>query len=358
MPTYNAAKTLKDAIRSIQDQARVSLRIIVVDDGSTDATPEVLGEIASGDGRINIFRQANGGIVSALNYGLTKTTAPLIARHDSDDLADPNRLYTQIRYLDDHPDCVAVSSYARHIRADGSSTSSVAKFRPIDKADPYALPSWEPYLLHPFLLVRKAAIDQVKGYRNVMYAEDTDLYWRLQSIGRLHIIPEVLGSYRLSSDSISGKSISNGRVLALFSQLAAISHRRRLTGRPDLDFDVEWVRRLAGLKTSSAMFAAATERLDLEETYYLNAAYAAKLLELTSYRPYELDSEDCKFIQYALHGRHLQVSAKNRRDLSRARSIAVSRLAGVGRLNDAISLCSPGLLPESLLRLILKRVFH
>ena len=355
IPVFNAAATVRQALHSIQEQKCVNLRIIVVDDGSTDATPDILIDVASRDNRISILTQMNGGIVSALNSGLAQASAPLIARHDSDDLADPGRLSRQITYLDNHADCVAVSSYARHILADGTPTSSVAKFRPAQEADPYALPSWEPYLLHPFLVVRKAAIDLVKGYRNVLHAEDTDLYWRLQAVGRLHVIPETLGSYRLGNESISSRSIHNGRLLALFSQLAAISHRRRLIGSPDFDFDIAWVGRIAGLKAPSAMLAAATERTNLEESTYLYAAFSAKLLELTSYRPYELESEDCKIIQSVLDKSLIPISVKNRRDLARSRAIAVARLARGGRLNDALRLCSLKLFPESMARLLLRR---
>lgn len=354
IPAYNAAATLRESLESIRMQSEVKLRIIVVDDGSTDQTPQILNELAKKDSRIIVARQSNGGIVKALNLGLSYVQAPLVARHDSDDLAAQHRLARQVDYLRDHPDCVAVSSFARHINADGTAMASTARFRPVEQADPFALPSWEPYLLHPFLLARKWALDRVGGYRHVKHAEDTDLYWRLQQVGRLHVLPEVLGSYRLSPQSVSSKSIHNGRVLALFSQLAALSARRRAAGRTDLAFDPAWVEDVSILTSPADLLERASEPLDNEEVAYLSAAFAAKLLELTSYRPFELETADCRVIREALR-RPLHLSRLNKRQLARARAIAVSRLAAAGRISDAALLCNIEVASQAALRYALNR---
>ena len=350
IPAFNAAATLRESIESILRQQDVTLRVLVVDDGSSDETPVILKDLSASDSRIHILHQPNGGIVSALNRALAQATAPLIARHDSDDIADPQRLARQSEYLHQHQDCVAVSSFARHIAWNGAATGSTARFRPIEQANPFALPSWEPYLLHPFLLARRWAMNSVGGYRHVKHAEDTDLYWRLQDVGRLHVMPEVLGSYRLSPDSVSSKSIVNGRVLALFSQLAALSARRRAEKKADLTFTSDWTEQIAGVGGTTAMLEAASVRLDQAERSYLKAAFAAKLLELTSYRPYELETEDCALIREALHESRLPISKTNARDLARARAIAVSRLASAGRVRDALTLCSLRTAPEAALR--------
>ena len=350
IPAFNAAATLHESIESILRQQAVSLRVIVVDDGSTDETPRILQHLSARDSRVVVHRQPNGGIVSALNFSLAQATAPLVARHDSDDIADPHRLTRQSQYLHEHQDCVAVSSFARHIAWDGAATGSTARFRPVEQADPFALPSWEPYLLHPFLLARRWAVDRVGGYRHVRHAEDTDLYWRLQDVGRLHVMPEVLGSYRLSPDGVSSRSIINGRILALFSQLAALSARRRLQGRADLTFAPDWTERIARVTGSAAMLAAASVVLDQAEASYLKAAFAAKLLELTSYRPYELEPEDCALIREALRTSRHPISKTNARDLARARAIAVSRLASSGRVSDALKLSSISGAPEAAVR--------
>ncbi|MGI4798685.1 MAG: glycosyltransferase family 2 protein, partial [Janthinobacterium lividum] len=90
IPVYNGASTVESAIGSIQAQTIQDIRIIVVDDGSTDATAFILDRMAKADRRIVPVRRANGGIVDALNAGLAICTADLIARHDADDLAVPD----------------------------------------------------------------------------------------------------------------------------------------------------------------------------------------------------------------------------------------------------------------------------
>ncbi|RYD20647.1 MAG: glycosyltransferase [Lysobacteraceae bacterium] len=115
MSTYNAGRFLPETLASIQAQTIRDIRIIIVDDGSTDNSPELLAQAARQDPRIHVITQANGGIVAALNAGLAACTAPFIARHDADDLSNPDRFERQIRYLEANPDCVAVAGAARQI---------------------------------------------------------------------------------------------------------------------------------------------------------------------------------------------------------------------------------------------------
>src|SRR5690349_10856990 len=103
IPVYNGARTVASAVRSMQTQTLRDIRIHVVDDGSTDDTPQILRALADADDRIVVHTQPNGGIVDALNAGLARCTAPFVARHDADDLAYPQRLQRQLDYLLEHP---------------------------------------------------------------------------------------------------------------------------------------------------------------------------------------------------------------------------------------------------------------
>src|SRR5947209_575161 len=115
IPVYNAASTIESAIGSIQAQTVTEIRIIVVNDGSTDATRQIVQRLAAADHRLILVDQANCGIVDALNAGLRICHADMVARHDGDDLANPDRFEKQLDYLSRHPDCVAVSGATRHI---------------------------------------------------------------------------------------------------------------------------------------------------------------------------------------------------------------------------------------------------
>src|SRR5689334_14700000 len=86
IPAYNAETTIESALASIQTQTIQDIRIIVVNDGSTDRTGEILEKLKSKDPRIEVITTVNGGIVDALNHGLQACSADYIARHDADDI--------------------------------------------------------------------------------------------------------------------------------------------------------------------------------------------------------------------------------------------------------------------------------
>jgi glycosyltransferase involved in cell wall biosynthesis len=351
IPVYNGATWLRRSIDSIRRQTHVDLCIHVVDDGSTDATPAILATLAASDGRIRIHRKSNGGIVDALNHGLRHCRAEWIARHDADDVAHPQRLRRQLAYLREHPDCVAVSAMARHIDEHGSALGTVTELRPPGEADPCWIPAREPYLMHPLLMVRRSALQAVGGYRSVLHAEDSDLYWRLSALGRLHNLSEVLGDYRLHGSSVSSGSVHNGRLMSVSSQLAAVSARRRRDARPDLDFDPAWGATLRKASSLREMLDQAGARLDAAERRAFELAVAAKLLELSAYLPYEPDSADCHCVRAAWRrGRAEARSPENRRALAAQLTRTAVRLARAGRMADVRRLLPRRMWPEFALR--------
>jgi GT2 family glycosyltransferase len=346
IPVHNGAPTIAAAIDSIRTQSLEDIRIVVVDDGSTDATPVILADLARADTRITVLSKCNGGLVDALNAGLALCTAEFIARHDADDIAYPQRFASQLAYLDAHPDCVAVSSFAREVDKDGR-PSGLAVFPPPEWSDPAWIPCKEPYLLHPFMMVRRAALMTIDGYRHAYHAEDADLCWRLQDIGKLHIIPQFLGDYRVHTLSVTGRSALNGRLSALNSQLAAVSAMRRRGHQPDLQFTKKAIEPMCAAATMAGMFEVVTLGLDQPESRYLKAAFAAKFLELASYKPYEPDLEDCRFIGAVLIPREQELSQANRTSIRRLRAKSSARLLIKGRLRSAIALLSVGILVET-----------
>lgn len=101
IPTYNRVHFLVQALESVLNQSRPPDEILVVDDGSTDATAEALVEYKS---RIQYLRKPNGGLPSALNYGLAATNADYVGILDDDDLAMPDTLARHLEFLRSHPD--------------------------------------------------------------------------------------------------------------------------------------------------------------------------------------------------------------------------------------------------------------
>ncbi len=119
MPLYNGSQWLRQAIESIGAQTLRAHEFIIVDDGSTDDSLEIAQQASEVDPRIIIHRQAHRGICAALNTGIALARAPVLARMDADDIADPARLEKQLIFLKSHSAVAAVGSWARIIDAQG-----------------------------------------------------------------------------------------------------------------------------------------------------------------------------------------------------------------------------------------------
>lgn len=331
IPAYNAEKTLVTALRSIQDQTVRDIRLIVVNDGSTDRTGEILREIAAADPRVVAIDTPNRGIVGALNLALAQATAPIIARHDADDLAFPDRFSRQLAYLDQHPDCIAVGGDVYHIDDTGHRTGWSTSFAGDVKPNADALPAVEPYLMHPFLMMRRDALVAAGGYRYVLHAEDSDLYWRLLGQGRLYTLPGPMGEYRVHAGSISGASIHNGRVGSVYAELGALSYRRRRAGLEDISFPQQAVEETRHCRTINEILAYVGTPLTPEERERLRMAVAAKLVLNATYRSYLLEAEDCALIAAATPELRARLKRQERTELARARAIVMWRLMRAGR---------------------------
>jgi glycosyltransferase involved in cell wall biosynthesis len=300
IPAFNAERTIQSAVESILHQSKRDIRVLVIDDGSTDRTSEIIAQMARSDKRLEIITTVNRGIVDALNTGLSHCRAKIIARHDADDIAYPNRFAQQQAYLDANPNCIAVGASAWHIDEAGRRVGSV-RYSGDAEGDARRIPAGEPYLLHPFLMVRRSAMEAISGYRHVFHAEDTDLYWRLKPIGRLHNLEEILGEYRVHAGSITNRSVLNARIGALNAQLAAISAVRRSGGRADITFDRNMLGAYQAAESLERMVNFASTQLDPDEKSYLEVATAAKMIELRNYRKFRFTNEDRAYVANAFY---------------------------------------------------------
>ncbi len=203
MTVYNADRYLHDAVSSILHQTYRDFRLVCVDDGSTDTSPEILERFAAGDARVQIIRQTNQGVVGAANAGVAACTAPLLARMDADDISMPTRFERQVEFLAKHPEVAAVGTNILEIDADSQPLATVAypsEHEAIDRANLQLRTS----LANPSTMIRRDALNRVGGYReDFPWGEDLDLWLRLAEHARLANLPEILLCYRQHTGSVS-----------------------------------------------------------------------------------------------------------------------------------------------------------
>ena len=176
MPAYNAARYVEEAVRSILDQEGVALRLLVIDDGSTDGTADIVEAI--GDPRVELVRHAeNRGIAVRLNEGYARVDTEFTARMDADDISFPGRLARQLELLRQRPNVDLVSAYAEIVFDDDSQRSPVIGYR-WSKHDEIR---WTLYfttsIAHPAMFARTEALRRGGPIDlGVPHAEDYE-YW-------------------------------------------------------------------------------------------------------------------------------------------------------------------------------------
>src|SRR5437867_1168505 len=125
MPVYNASKHLREAIESILGQTFTDFEFLIIDDGSTDNSIEIIRSY--NDPRIRfLVNEHNLGISATLNKGIELSSTELIARMDADDLSYPDRLQQQYDYFQQYPETVMLSTSVRIIGADNSPVEDIA----------------------------------------------------------------------------------------------------------------------------------------------------------------------------------------------------------------------------------------
>lgn len=196
--TYNAAPFLGEAIDSILNQTFRDLELIIVDDGSTDETHQILGRYT--DPRIIRLRnETNQGVARARNCGNAIARGEYLAVQDADDLSTPDRIEKQVAFLDAHPEIGLVGSQGILIGESGETRLKV----PLHNTEIQALLLGENCLLHSSLMMRRGIFEEIGGYDETYVAEDYDLVLRLAERTQVANLPDILYLKRGVSGSIT-----------------------------------------------------------------------------------------------------------------------------------------------------------
>jgi glycosyltransferase involved in cell wall biosynthesis len=204
MPVYNAEQYVRLATQSILDQTFRDFEFIIIDDGSTDTSHEILEEFAAKDTRIRLISRPNTGYTVALNEAVALAKAPFLARMDADDISMPDRFEKQISYLEAHPECVLVGSRILTIDPFGSPLYEPAHKLVHDDIERQLLSGVGWAIVHPVSMMLRSAILELGGYRVEMEpAEDLDLFLRLAERGKIANLPQILLHYRQHIKSVN-----------------------------------------------------------------------------------------------------------------------------------------------------------
>lgn len=200
MPVYNAEAFVGEAIRSILAQRFTDLEFIIVNDGSTDGSSDVIRSFT--DPRIRVIDQEQGGVVRALNAGLAAARGEWIARHDADDIALPDRLERQLAFAAAHPEIGLMGTWATVIDPEGRTIGSL-RHPTGHAAIAYAL-LFDSAFVHPSVMFLRSLVEQVGTYPDdPAVFEDHAMWSRMARATVMANLPEELVRYRHTDASAS-----------------------------------------------------------------------------------------------------------------------------------------------------------
>lgn len=239
MSVYNGAGALSATLDSVLSQEGCDFEFIVVDDGSTDASAQILDHRAAQDGRLRVVHQGNAGLTRALIRACGLARGKFVARQDVGDVSLPTRLGKQAERLASDDGCVAVSSHTQFVgpRGEDLFVTEIG-----EQALNDSLSSFDPKVLagpshHGSMMWRRSTYEAVGGYRDAFYfAQDVDLWTRLIERGRFAVVPEVLYRARLDAGSISATQTGEQRRL---SRIIAQARAARRCGNDESPWLVE-----------------------------------------------------------------------------------------------------------------------
>ena len=216
MSVYNGADTLPETLRSVLTQEGCEFELVVVDDGSTDGSGDILDEWAARERRLRVIHQENTGLTRALILGCAAARGTYIARIDAGDCMTPHRLERQVRLLSLHPDAVLVTCWTEFCGSRWEPLYTVKQQLPSEamvSSDHWvadAMPRQAGANLtvgpshHGSTMFRADAYRAVGGYRPEFYfGQDWDLWYRLAEHGRFAGLNQTLYRARVLPGGIS-----------------------------------------------------------------------------------------------------------------------------------------------------------
>ena len=197
MPVYNGEKYLVEAIASVESQTYSNWELLVINDGSSDGSIDLLNELSNEKIQVHHLPE-NKGIVNARNFGAKLATGKYLATLDCDDIALPTRIEKQVNYLEQNESCVLLGSSSYLIDAAGNNIGKVNREISADKLKDLLL--FSNYFSNSSVMIRACSLEYQQAFN---LAEDYQYFTQLAKVGKVANLTEPLIKYRVYSTSSS-----------------------------------------------------------------------------------------------------------------------------------------------------------
>jgi len=202
MPVYNGERYLNTAIDSILIQTFTLFEFLIINDGSTDRSEEIIKSYS--DPRISYIKnEKNKGLITTLNIGLARSKGKYIARMDSDDVSLPNRLKVQLNYMLSHPQCKLCGTRAIVINEDGKPLYKIR--RPTLNKEIKVRQLFKNSFIHPSVMLDAGVARRLKYSFNYEDAEDYYLFSQIVMDHQVANLKRSLIYYRVHPENITSK---------------------------------------------------------------------------------------------------------------------------------------------------------
>lgn len=227
MSVYNAERIIRAAVDSILHQTFSDFEFIVVNDGSIDATKEILSNYS--DARLVVIDQENRGLTKSLIYAASIAKGKYLARQDADDTSQLDRLDKQFHYMEKNPDIALLGTGSQQVDSENTSLGKISFPASCDEIRKGL--SDRNQFVHGSVMMRKSAYEAVGGYREAFkYSQDYDLFLRIAEKFQVENLPELL--YR-SGHNLNMVSLTHREDQIYFSKCAKILSLQRQTEEVD-----------------------------------------------------------------------------------------------------------------------------
>jgi glycosyltransferase involved in cell wall biosynthesis len=232
IPTYNRALLLKNLLHSFTQQTFGDFEVIIVDDGGTDHSEEIVSEF--NDNRLSYYRKNNGGVSSARNFGLTKAKGHYINFFDSDDLAYPNHLQEAHAFFTKNPGSfVAIFDYEWGDAAKINYKKISNRYK-----DPNLAIRYKNYISTNCIFIEKSFTDKIRFNEKLIISEDWEYWLKLSALTRFSVI-NTLTSYIIEHPE---RGLKNIKLDLLISQkkdfISSLRSDKNLMAMPGFNINI------------------------------------------------------------------------------------------------------------------------